>query len=65
MGRRREVLLHLRHEVRALRRGAGAAQADPERCGDLIVRVAGFVAYFTMLSPEMQEEIIARTEQEV
>ena len=39
-----------------------AAQAEPERYADLIVRVAGFSAYFTQLSQPVQEEIISRTE---
>ena len=38
-----------------------AAQSDPEAHADLIVRVAGFSAYFTQLRPEVQEEIISRT----
>ena len=38
------------------------AQADPESHRDLIVRVAGYSDYFCDLSPELQEEIIARTE---
>ncbi|MFW6062153.1 MAG: pyruvate formate lyase family protein, partial [Planctomycetota bacterium] len=38
-----------------------AAQASPEQYRDLIVRVAGFSAYFTQLSPAVQEEIISRT----
>ena len=39
-----------------------AAQAHPERYRDLVVRVAGFSAFFVNLSKDMQEEIIARTE---
>lgn len=38
-----------------------AAQKDPERYRDLVVRVAGFSEFFVNLTPEMQEEIIART----
>jgi formate C-acetyltransferase len=38
------------------------AQAHPEKHRDLIVRVAGYSDYFCDLSPELQEEIIARTE---
>ncbi|MBD3176476.1 MAG: formate C-acetyltransferase/glycerol dehydratase family glycyl radical enzyme [Armatimonadia bacterium] len=40
------------------------AQARPESHRDLIVRVAGYSDYFVGLGPELQEEIIARTEQE-
>jgi formate C-acetyltransferase len=42
-----------------------AAQADPEAYQDLIVRVAGYSAYFTRLGRDVQEEIISRTEQSV
>jgi formate C-acetyltransferase len=40
-----------------------AAQKDPEKYRDLIVRVAGYCAFFTTLSPDTQNDIIARTEQ--
>jgi formate C-acetyltransferase len=39
------------------------AQARPEEYRDLIVRVAGYSDYFCDLTPALQEEIIARTEQ--
>ncbi|MFH1559965.1 MAG: pyruvate formate lyase family protein [Chloroflexota bacterium] len=39
------------------------AKEHPEQYKDLIVRVAGYSAYFVLLSPEVQDEIIARTEQ--
>jgi pyruvate formate-lyase/glycerol dehydratase family glycyl radical enzyme len=39
------------------------AQQNPEEHRDLIVRVAGFSAYFTDLSRGLQDHIIARTEQ--
>jgi formate C-acetyltransferase len=39
------------------------AQAFPEKYADLIVRVAGFSAYFVDLSRGLQDHIIARTEQ--
>ena len=42
-----------------------AAKADPERHQDLIVRVAGYSAYFTQLGSDVQDEIITRTEHEV
>ncbi|HOW71524.1 MAG TPA: glycyl radical protein [Phycisphaerae bacterium] len=38
------------------------AQAAPESHRDLIVRVAGYSDYFCDLSPELQSEIIERTE---
>lgn len=39
-----------------------AAQRDPEKYRNLLVRVAGYSAYFVDLSPQLQEEIIGRTE---
>ena len=38
------------------------AKRHPERHRDLIVRVAAYCALFTALAPEVQDEIIARTE---
>ncbi|MCY2925223.1 MAG: glycyl radical protein, partial [Planctomycetota bacterium] len=37
-----------------------AAQAHPDAHADLIVRVAGFSAYFVGLDPRVQEEILSR-----
>jgi formate C-acetyltransferase len=39
------------------------AQANPEKHRDLIVRVAGYSAFFNVLSRETQDDIIERTEQ--
>lgn len=39
------------------------AQKHPEKYQDLIVRVAGYSDYFVDLTPELQNEIIKRTEQ--
>ncbi len=39
------------------------AQAHPERHKDLIVRVAGYSAFFNVLSKATQDDIIRRTEQ--
>lgn len=39
------------------------AQAHPENHKDLIVRVAGYSAFFNVLSKATQDDIIARTEQ--
>ena len=38
------------------------AQKHPEKYRDLIIRVAGYSDYFVDLSPELQNEIIKRTE---
>ena len=39
-----------------------AAKKNPEKYRDLVIRVAGYSAFFTTLAPEMQDDIIARTE---
>ena len=39
-----------------------AAQKDPEKYQNLMVRVAGYSAYFVTLSRDLQNEIISRTE---
>jgi formate C-acetyltransferase len=38
------------------------AKLHPEKYRDLIVRVAGYSDYFNDLTPELQDEIIRRTE---
>jgi len=38
------------------------AQRNPAQYRDLVVRVAGYSAFFTQLNPAVQEEVIARTE---
>ncbi len=38
-----------------------AAQEEPEKYRDVVVRVAGYSAYFTALSKEVQDEVINRT----
>lgn len=42
-----------------------AAKAHPEQYRDLVVRVAGYSAFFTALSPDTQDDIIARTEHQL
>ena len=39
-----------------------AAQKNPEKYRNLLVRVAGYSAYFVDLTPQLQDEIIHRTE---
>lgn len=41
------------------------AKVNPEKHRDLIVRVAGYSAFFTELCEEVQDEIISRTAIEV
>ncbi|HAX51536.1 glycine radical domain-containing protein [Muricomes intestini] len=41
------------------------AQKDPDKYANLLVRVAGYSAYFTQLSKDVQEDIIARTEEKL
>ena len=42
-----------------------AARKCPENYRDLVVRIGGYSDYFTKLSPEMQEEVILRTEHNI
>ena len=42
-----------------------AAQEDPDSYRDLVVRIAGYSAYFVELSERMQNDIISRTENAV
>jgi formate C-acetyltransferase len=42
-----------------------AAQRQPDQYRDLVVRVAGFTAYFVSLKPELQQEILARAEDQL
>ncbi|MEL4359244.1 MULTISPECIES: glycyl radical protein [unclassified Luteococcus] len=42
-----------------------AAKANPDQYRSLTIRVAGYTAYFTELSGDLQDEIIARTTQEL
>jgi isethionate sulfite-lyase len=42
-----------------------AAQKNPDKYRDLVVRIAGYSAYFVDLSPMQQAEIIARTQEEM
>ena len=49
-------------DQRRRHRGDAAAQKNPEQYRDLVVRVAGFSEFFVNLTPEIQKEIIARTE---
>ena len=39
-----------------------AAQKEPEKYKDLLVRIAGYSAYFVELSTELQNDLIGRTE---
>ncbi len=39
-----------------------SAQKNPEKYKDLVVRIAGYSAYFVELSPELQNDLIGRTE---
>jgi pyruvate-formate lyase len=38
------------------------AQAHPENYRDLVVRVAGFSAYWVEMSKALQDQVICRTE---
>ena len=41
------------------------AQKNPDKYANLLVRVAGYSAYFTQLSKDVQEDIIAITEEKL
>jgi len=41
------------------------AKRHPEKYRDLVVRVAGYSAFFNDLAPDQQDDIIARTEHEL
>ena len=41
------------------------AQKNTDKYANLLVRVAGYSAYFTQLSKDVQEDIIARTEEKL
>lgn len=41
------------------------ARQKPEEYRDLVVRIGGYSDYFTRLSPEMQQEVILRTEHHI
>ncbi|MDO4276291.1 MAG: glycine radical domain-containing protein [Eubacteriales bacterium] len=41
------------------------AQKNPEKYSNLLVRVAGYSAYFTQLSKDVQQDIIERTEEKL
>jgi formate C-acetyltransferase len=42
-----------------------AAREHPEKYRNLLVRVAGYSAYFVELSPELQDDILERTAHEI
>ena len=39
------------------------AQADPEANKNLVIRIAGFSAYFVELDKRLQDDLISRTDQ--
>ena len=41
------------------------ARQNPEEYRDLVVRIGGYSDYFTKLSPQMQAEVILRTEHRI
>ncbi|MBQ4145759.1 MAG: hypothetical protein IJD36_03935, partial [Clostridia bacterium] len=38
---------------------------NPDEYRDLVVRIGGYSDYFVKLSPEMQQEVILRTEHSI
>jgi formate C-acetyltransferase len=41
------------------------AQRDPEANKNLVIRIAGFSAYFVELDKVLQDDLISRTDQQV
>ena len=41
------------------------AQAEPEKYKNLVIRIAGFSAYFVELDNSLQDDLISRTDQMV
>jgi len=41
------------------------AKEHPEKYPDLLIRVAGYTAFFTQITPDLQDALIARTEQPI
>ncbi len=40
-----------------------SAQEDPEKYKNLVIRIAGFSAYFVELDKSLQDDLISRTDQ--
>ena len=54
-------IIHVQFNV-VTREDLLAAQQNPELYRSMTIRVAGYTAYFTELAPDLQQEIIERTE---
>jgi formate C-acetyltransferase len=54
--------LHVQYNV-VSRKVLEDAQANPDNYRGLVVRVAGYSAFFTVLDKSIQNDIISRTEQ--
>ncbi|MFH1512063.1 MAG: glycine radical domain-containing protein, partial [Bacillota bacterium] len=54
-------IIHVQFNV-VSRKDLLAAQKNPELYRSMTIRVAGYTAYFTELAPDLQQEIIKRTE---
>ncbi len=54
-------IIHVQFNV-VTREDLLAAQKNPELYRSMTIRVAGYTAYFTELAPDLQQEIIERTE---
>ena len=51
----------LRWDFTLIRHVVRAAQKEPEKYRDLVVKVAGYNAFFTQLNEPLQQQIIDRT----
>ena len=59
------ILVVLSCTIWAQQEAVREAQVEPQKHSDLIVRVAGYSTYFTLLTPAEQNEIIKRTENQL
>ena len=57
-----EIVTSRRHLTEADMEWAKQVMENPEKYKGLVVRVAGYSAYFTELNPELQIDLINRTE---
>ena len=57
-----EDLSELRKPVGYINKAVVSAQEKPKDYQDLVVRIAGYSAYFVELSTELQNDLIGRTE---
>ena len=60
-----EDLSELRKPVGYINKAVVSAQEKPKEYSDLVVRVAGYSTYYTLLTKTVQDELITRTTNEL